>query len=194
MSGPAPPSGGAASRVAGLRPRAGAAIAIGVVVAVVVWLLLRGGGHAAHRATATRAHVGALTAAQLRALPGQVGHPVYWAGPRSGHTYEVTWAPKGNVFVRYLTPGTPIGTRSMKFLVVASYPESNAYAQAQLGSRRKGALVLQLGKGGLGVAQPAIPHSVYVAYPGLPVLIEVYSPSPAFARRLVTSGQITPVG
>jgi hypothetical protein len=177
-----------------MRPRAGAAIAVGVVVAVVVWLLLRGGGHAAHHPTPARTHVGPMTAAQLHALPGQVGHPVYWAGPRSGHTYEVTWAPKGNVFVRYLTAGTPIGARSQKFLVVATYPQSNAYAQAQQGSRLKGALVVHLGNGGLAVSQAAIPHSVYVAYPGSQVLIEVYSPSPAFARRLVTSGQITPVG
>ena len=177
-----------------MRPRAGAAIAIGVVVALVVWLLVRGGDHGKTQVKPTRAHIGAMTATQLHALPGQVGHPVYWAGPRPGHTYEVTWAPHGNVFVRYLTPGTPINARSQKFLVVASYPQSNAYAQAQRGSRLKGALVLHLANGGLGVAQPAIPHSVYVAYPGLPVLIEVYSPSPAFSRRLVTSGQIRPVG
>jgi hypothetical protein len=178
-----------------MRFRPGAAIAVGVIIAVVVWLLLRGGGgHATNHPTAARTHVGPMSVAQLGALPGQVGHPVYWAGPRSGHTYEVTWAPKGNVFVRYLTAGAPIGTRSQQYLVVATYPESNAYAQAQQGSRLKGALVLHLGNGGLGVLQPAIPHSVYVAYPGVPVLIEVYAPSPAFARRLVTSGQITPVG
>jgi hypothetical protein len=170
------------------------AVAVVIVVALIVWLLARGGGHATNHPQAPRAHVGAMTAAQLHALPGRVGHTVYWAGPRSGHTYEVTWAPKNNVFVRYLTPGAPIGTRSQQYLVVATYPESNAYAQAQQGSRLKGALVLHLGNGGLGVLQPAIPHSVYVAYPGVPVLIEVYAPSPAFARRLVTSGQITPVG
>jgi hypothetical protein len=159
-----------------------------------MWLLLRDGGHNTNHPSAARPHVGAMTSAQLQALPGQVGHPVYWAGPRSGHTYEVTWAPRSNVLVRYLTPGTPIGTRSQKFLAVATYPESNPFAQALQGSRLKGALVLHLGNGGLGVSQPAIPHSVYVAYPGSRVLIEVYSASPGYARRLVTSGQITPVG
>jgi hypothetical protein len=177
-----------------MRSRVGAAIAIGVVMAVVVWLLLRGGGHAPKPATAARPHVATMTAAQLHALPGEVGHPIYWAGPQRGDIYEVTWAPKGNVFVRYLTPGAPIDTPSQKFLVVATYPESSAYALAQKGSRIKGALVLHLANGGLGVSQAKIPHSVYVAYPGLPVLIEVYAPSPAFVRRLVTSAQITPVG
>jgi hypothetical protein len=178
-----------------VRPRVGAAIAIGVIIAVVVWLLLRGGGgHTTKHIALARSHQAAMTPAQLQALPGQVGHPVYWAGQRHGHVYAVTWAAKGDVFVRYLKPGTPIDTPSHKFLVVATYPVPDAYAKAQKGSHIKGALVLHLANGGLGVSQAKIPHSVYVAYPGVPVLIEVYSPSPAFARRLVTAGKITPVG
>lgn len=177
-----------------MRPRLGAAIAIGVVVAIAVWLLLRGGGGSKQNVAPLRYHLGAMTAAQLHALPDRAGHPVYWAGPQPRDTYEVTWAPKGNVLVRYLTGGATVGTKSQKFLIVATYPESEAYAQAVKGSRVKGALVLHLANGGLGVSQAKIPHSVYVAYPGLPVLIEVYSPSPAVARRLVISGQITRVG
>ena len=37
------------------------------------------------------------------------------------------------------------------------------------------------------------PTSVYVAYPGSKVQIEVFDPDPARALRLVTSGHIQPV-
>jgi hypothetical protein len=135
-----------------------------------------------------------MSLSQLRALPASVGHRVYWEGPRSGVIYEVTRASNGNVSVRYLPPGVPLGTTSQAYPIVATYPLARAYALAQRGATHKGALVLHLAGGGLAVSQAPIPHSVYVAYPHSNVLIEVYDPSPARARKLVTSGQITPLG
>jgi hypothetical protein len=135
-----------------------------------------------------------MTLSQLRTLPSSVGHRVYWEGPRSGVTYEVTRAPNGNVAVRYLPPGVPIGTTSQAYPIVASYPVAQAFALAQQGAKHKGALVFHVAGGGLAVSQAPIPHSVYVAYPQSKVLIEVYDPSPARARQLVRSGRITPIG
>ena len=48
--------------------------------------------------------------------------------------------------------------------------------------------------GGIAFYSKSAPTSVYVAYPGSNVQIEVYDPSAAQAAQLVTSGKIVPVG
>ena len=165
-------------------------------VAVTACLLGCGGGKARHtsQGPSAPARSVAMSLTQLRALPKSVGHAVFWEGPQGGVTYEVTRASNGNVDVRYLPAGVPVGTKSQAYPVVGSYPVSQPYALEQQGAQRKGALVLHLAGGGLAVSPAPFPHSLYVAYPQSKVLVEVYDRSPSRARRLVTSGQITPVG
>jgi len=47
--------------------------------------------------------------------------------------------------------------------------------------------------GGLAFVDRQHPTSVYLAYPGIDVQVEVFDPSAGQARRLVTSGQIAPL-
>jgi hypothetical protein len=48
-----------------------------------------------------------VSQAQLERLPDLVGHPVYWAGPRNGFSYELTSITNGRTFVRYLPSEVP---------------------------------------------------------------------------------------
>ena len=86
--------------------RVAAVVAIALAVAFVVWLVFKPDGDKNKQPTTIkRAPVTAVTAADLRALQKQVGHPVYWAGPKRGYTYELSRTADGNIYLRYLPPG-----------------------------------------------------------------------------------------
>jgi hypothetical protein len=137
--------------------------------------------------------VQAVSVTTLKALPGIVGHPVYWAGPRSGTTYELTRSPDGRVYVRYLTGGAKVGSPLPDFLTVGTYVEPNAAAAVRAAAAQPGAVRVPVPRGGVGFYNSARPTSVYFAYPGSNVQVETYDPSAAVARQLVASGAITPV-
>jgi hypothetical protein len=71
----------------------------------------------------------AASRAELTALATSLGHPIYWAGPRTGYTYEVTQDASGKVFIRYLPPGLAVGA-SKPYLTVATYPFPGALRRA----------------------------------------------------------------
>jgi hypothetical protein len=117
--------------------------------------------------------------------------PIYWAGPQPNQTYELTQTSHG-FLVRYLPPGAALGVAT-PHLTVGTYPITNPLAAVKRLSRAKGAVLIKLTGGGLAVVNPRFPRSVYLAYPGSNYEIEVFDPSLAHARQLVTSGQITAV-
>ncbi len=53
---------------------------------------------------------------------------------------------------------------------------------------------IELANGGLALTQASAPSSVYVAYPGVGVQIEVFDPDPAAVLKLDGAGAVTPVG
>ena len=133
----------------------------------------------------------AASVADLQALATSLGHPVYWAGPKEGYTYELTRTSNGNVYVRYLPPGTKVGDQRAGYLTVATYPFPNAFdAVARTGP---GSSVLSLPNGGVAVVDGAYPRSIHLAYPGVDYQVEVYDPSPENARKVVAAGSIVPV-
>jgi hypothetical protein len=127
----------------------------------------------------------------LKALPGRLGHPVYWAGPRRGFTYELTTTPSGSVFIRYLPSGVKVGSPKAAYLTVATYPFPGAYAA--VAKTAKGADTLKLARGGIAVVDRGYPKSIHLAYPGSAYQVEVFDPSPRAARGVVASGAIAPV-
>lgn len=143
-------------------------------------------------ATVNGATVAAVSLATLRALPVSLGHPVYWAGPRAGTTYELTRSPDGRVYVRYLTGGAQVGSPLPDFLTIGTYVVPNAAAAVRAAAAQPGAVPVAV-LGGIGFYNRARPTSVYFAYPGSNIQVETYDPSAAVARRLVESGAITPV-
>ena len=136
--------------------------------------------------------VQAISLAGLRALPASLGHPVYWAGPRAGTTYELTKTPDGRVYVRYLTGGARVGSPLPNFLTIGTYVVPNAAAAVRTAAAQPGAVRVPV-SGGFGFYNRARPTSVYFAYPGSNVQVETYDPSAAVARQLVETGAIKPV-
>jgi len=133
-----------------------------------------------------------VSAGGLKALTRSLGHPVYWAGARSGTVYELSQS-GGRAYVRYLPVGTKAGAR-IAALTVGTYPVKNAFAVTQGIAARADSIGVPVTGGAIAFYAKSAPSSVYVAFPGSNVQIEVYDPAPAEARKLVTSGQIAPVG
>ncbi len=133
----------------------------------------------------------AASLGDLKTLAARLGHPIYWAGPRHGYTYELTQTPSGRVYIRYLPSGTKVGDPRARFLTVATYPFTGAYAavaKMATGSDRIG-----LAHGGVAVVDSGYPKSIHLAFPGVSDQVEVFDPSPSTGRKLVASGAIRPV-
>lgn len=169
--------------------RLGALLAVGLAVFLTGWLILGGrddGSTSANGAPAT-------SEAELRSYAASASTPVYWAGPRADRTYELTRTADGRVYVRYLPEGVDAGDPRPQFLTVGTYPRPNAWAELRRASREPGAVSRRLPNDGMMVFNRSRPTSVYLGYAGGRYQIEVYTPSPGTARKLVESGQIVPV-
>jgi hypothetical protein len=168
-----------------------AALALAILVAVVVWLLVRGddGSSRPRRAPAQAASIRALNA-----FASSVGHPVYWAGSQPRFTYELSRTKDGRIYIRYLPPGVKLGDRRPNYLTVGTYPQRRAFATLHATAKKQKARTIPLTGGGLAFQDKNRPTSVYLAYPGLEYQIEVFDPTPARARKLVASEQIKPMG
>jgi hypothetical protein len=175
------------------RVRAVAAAAIVAAVAAVVFLVARGGNDNS-KPTSTKAPAVAASLADLQSLAGSLKHQLFWVGPRTGDTYELTKSSNGNVWVRYLPAGVQVDDSRASFLTIGTYPQKNAYDSVKAASKRTTTVSFSAPNGGLAVEYKNSPSSVYVAFPGSSLLIEVFDPSPATARAVVKSGQISPIG
>ena len=170
--------------------RLGALIAVGLAAFLVGWMAMNRGDDAP---PAPGSGASAASESELKAFAGSVSHPVYWAGPQEGFTYELTRTSNGLVYVRYLPEGTEVGDTRSRFLTVGTYPRAGAYAELQRAANAKGAVSLKVGGDGLAVFSQARPTSVYLGYPDAKYQVEVFHPSPDEARRLALSGQVVPV-
>jgi hypothetical protein len=141
---------------------------------------------------ALQSATGTLDRPALAALAGALGRPVYWAGPEAGKRYELTQPGNGRIFVRYLPETTKAGTKR-PFLTVATYPLANAVGVTKAAAKRAGSVVVKAPRGGYAFYSKSEPTSVYVAFPGRAVQIEVYDPDAARARQLVSSGKIVTI-
>jgi hypothetical protein len=134
----------------------------------------------------------AATLADLQALAASLKHPIYWAGPKNGYTYELTRTASGNVFIRYLPPGVKVGSAT-PYLTVATYPFPGAFGAIQALAQQNLQSV-KLAGGGLAVRDQSNPTSIHLAFPGSAYQVEVFDPKPATALRTVKSGQVTSIG
>jgi hypothetical protein len=170
--------------------RLGALVAIGLAAFFVGWLAMNRG---ADTPPVSGNGASAASESELRAFAESVSHPVYWAGPKDGYTYELTRTTDGRVYVRYLPEGSEVGDPSSRFLTVGTYPRAGAFAELKRAGRADGAISLTLERNGLAVFSKAKPTSVYFGYPDARYQVEVFDPSPDVARRLALSGQVVPV-
>jgi hypothetical protein len=167
-------------------PTPGAARALVAAGRLNVFGSLNGGSTSAAKPTR-------VSLAGLRSLATSVGHPVYWTGPKKGYTYELTQTASGQVYVRYLPPGTKVGA-SAQYLTVATYPFPKAFEAIQALATQTNAVALNLADGGLAVVDTRAPTSIHLAYPGSDYQVEVFDPSPAQVRQVVSSNQVKTIG
>jgi hypothetical protein len=183
----------------------GAIVVAALAAAIGSWLFV---GHGSGSVTTRSASITALpgivptarlarpaiaSTRRLRAAVAASSVPVYWAGMRRGTKLELTRAPGGAVYVRYLPPGAAAGD-TRPFLTVATYPRSKAYAEVRHAAASAKSRTIDLAGGGIAVYDPRRPTNVHLAYPGQPYQIEVFVPAGSAAVRLVESGAVRPVG
>jgi hypothetical protein len=184
------------------RFRVGAVLALAAAAGVGAWAVIShrdsssssDSTSAAPSATATVtakpiAPVG-LSAKGLRTLTASIPQPIYWAGPKPGYLYELTRTSTGKIFVRYLPPGTQVGSKKATYLIVATYPFRGALkALTDLTTQHQ----LKIPGGGVAIVDASHPQSVHLAFPGSNNQIEVYDPSPKRSLAIVKSGSVRPV-
>jgi hypothetical protein len=138
----------------------------------------------------------AATPSELKTTSEILAQPVYWAGPKPGYTYEVRRGGNGDIFLRYLPRGTAVGAKVNKkapFLIVATYPVSDAYGAIVRASKKKGSIAVKIPNKGLAVYAAKQPATYYFAYKHSKYQVGVFAPTTKVARRLVLGGQVVPV-
>lgn len=133
----------------------------------------------------------AMSTKKLASFAASHDGPVYWAGTLPSRKLELTTTSVGT-FVRYLPLNAPVGG-SARAITVGTYPLRNAYATAVSRAKTPAMTSRETSGGGLVVWSQKLPTSVYLAFPGVPHLVEVYAPDAADARTLALSGRIRPV-
>jgi len=172
--------------------RVGVGIAVVLAVILVGWLVLRDDDSSSEPAAEGVAAI--TTAEDLADLASSRGAPIYWAGAQGGAELELTETNGGeNVFVRYLTDGAEAGEESSEFLTVGTYTFPDAVDALKEKADEPGGVIASAPGDATVFFNRKRPQSVYLAYPGLDLQIEVYDPDAKRALELVSSGQIVPV-
>ncbi|MDX6397912.1 MAG: hypothetical protein QOJ43_1320, partial [Gaiellaceae bacterium] len=138
-----------------------------------------------------RATAVAMSSANLHSVAASRTTPIYWAGPIAGRELELTTTTTGT-FVRYLPARARSGGTKLA-LTIATYPLKSAYTTAVGQAKEKGMTSKPAENGGIAVWRKSKPTSVYLAFRGVPSLIEVYAPVAKEARTVALSGRIKPV-
>jgi hypothetical protein len=163
--------------------------AVAAAALIVGWLVVQ------HSRTETLSSVNPVLVSQskLEHLARAVDHPVYWAGPKSGYSYEVTATHDGRFYVRYLPTGVAAGDPRATFLTVGTYARASAFADLEHAANAKNTRQLSLDNHKLLVFAPNYPQTAYFGFLGAEYQVEVYDPSGGAASRLVLAGKIVPV-
>ena len=172
--------------------RVGAALAILVLIGIGVWLFAFN-DRSSNAASASAADAVLVSEQGLGDMAEQVAHPLYWAGPIAGSSYELTRTKDGRIYVRYLPEGIEVGDPRPLYTTVGTYPRANAYGVLRRASMRTGAKAYDTTRGALVVTNAKTPTSAYFAFKNSPYLVEVFNPSAWKALQLTLSGKIRPI-
>jgi hypothetical protein len=85
--------------------------------------------------------VAAASLPELKRLSASLGYPIYRAGAQEGTTYELTVAPDGRVYLRYLVTGAKFGSANSDFLTIGTYPVVDPTADLRRAARSPGSVV-----------------------------------------------------
>lgn len=131
---------------------------------------------------------------ELREAAGSQETPIYWAGAQAGTKLELNQPDESSTYIRYLPEGVEAGERQADFLTVGTYEYPGATEELIRLSEKPGGVRRSAPGGGVVYFNRARPQSVYLAYPGVDVQIEIYDPDAAQALGLATSGRIVSLG
>lgn len=135
-----------------------------------------------------------VSAEELEDAVADEAEPVYWAGEQEGAELELSQPEDGLTYVRYLTEGADAGDPRGEFLTVGTYVLPDAVEVLRRQGEEPGGVVAKAPGNAVVYFSQENPKSVYLAYPGVDVQIEVFDPSFTRALQLVNSGQIVPAG
>ncbi len=135
-----------------------------------------------------------VSADELEDAVADEQEPVYWAGEQEGTELELSQPGEGRTYVRYLTGGAEAGDERADFLTVGTYVQAAPVAALRRQAKESGGVLGTAPGKGVVYFNRNQPTSVYLAYPGVDVEIEVFDPNFTRALQLVNSGQIVPVG
>jgi hypothetical protein len=164
-----------------------------VVVALVIGLVLAGCGSEKDPDTDS-AGAEIVSVESLQSAVADQATPVYWAGEQQGTELELSRDGADRTYVRYLSGGADAGDPQPNFLTVGTYAQANAVATLRQQGQEPGGVLRRAPGNATVYFNRTDPGSVYLAYPGVPVEIEVYDPNFKRALQLVNSGQIVAVG
>lgn len=134
-----------------------------------------------------------VSADSLRDAASEATKPIYWAGEQDGTELELSRPAKDRTYVRYLTGGAEAGDKRADFLAIGTYAQPNAVASLRRQGKRSGGTIARAPGNATVYYERGNPQSVYLAYPGASVEVEVFDPSFKRALQLVNSGQIVAV-
>lgn len=167
--------------------------AIAAMVLALTPLLGCGGSDSASDQETSSGAAKIVSADSLRETVEEGTVPIYWAGEQDGTELELSQPDEDRTYVRYLTGDAAAGDERPDFLTVGTYVQANPVAFLRRQARRSGGTIGQAPGNATVYFNRDDAGSVYLAYPGSPVQIEVYDPSFERALRLVDSGQIVAV-
>jgi hypothetical protein len=167
-----------------------------LVVAASAFALVAGCGDGSDSDSSRRTSAGGaeiVSADSLRQTASEGTTPIYWAGEQEGTELELSQPDKNRTYVRYLTGDAEAGDKRADFLTIGTYAQPNAVASLRRQSKRSGGTIAKAPGNVTVYYDRNNPQSVYLAYPGAPVEVEVFDPSFKRALRMVESGQIIAV-
>jgi len=174
--------------------RARTYIAAGLVlvaaVLLVAWLASGDDGDSSASDSASTAPAIVSSEALEEAADGDA--PIYWAGERQGTELELSRPDAERTYVRYLTDGAKAGDPRPDFLTVGTYAAADPVAELRRQGKQPNGVLGTAPGGAIVYFDRSEPLSVYVAFPGEDVQVEVFDPNFNQALRLVNSGQIVP--
>lgn len=170
--------------------------AIAVTALAVVLLAGCGGSGGSDSSSSSSTRPGAaeiVSADSLHETASEAAAPIYWAGEQDETELELSQPEKDRTYVRYLTGGAGAGDKRANFLTIGTYAQPNAVASLRRQAKRSGGTIAKAPGNATVYYDRDNPQSVYLAYPGAPVEVEVFDPNFKRALQLVESGQIVAV-
>lgn len=171
--------------IRGARFRLGALVALAAIAGIVIWLAVGG-----NNSTSPAPGAVEISPPGLKSLAGALRQPIYWVGPATNVTYELTRPGEGRILLGYVQSGE---SDKDPHLTIGTYPMTNAYAVTQNVANGPHTVKIKVGGGAVAFYNKRYPLSAFISYPGSSFQIEVYDPTPGRARELVASGKVQPV-